>query len=274
MKLFLIFFFVNCPISNYQEKLENIPLQTLESGREVIALTDSLLKTQCQSSEQQDSIFVIFDEFYDRYADEQTYHFYDHYVPSYYRDKYSNKSKRYTDSLKYAGLEFKISQTDEMYVSYSPAIYQKYFTNSNSQSLNKYVSMLLTEEDFGEGYLGDLDVLVNRIKNWETSLLSAKNPDLINKNLRYFKLYSRLFMSGLDNTYIFSYDPEIGGNGEMLPEFQQIVITLANDQSHPLIFNLFNSFHTELKKHDYRYFKGIRSFYSDSAIRKNLQNIQ
>ncbi len=250
-----------------------MPFQTFESGREVIALTDLLLKTQCQSSQQQDSIFVIFDEFYDKYADEQTYHFYDHYVPSYFRDKYSNKSKRYTDSLKYAGLDLKLSQTEEVYVSYSPSIYKKYFTNSNSQSLNKYVSMLLTEEDFGEGYSGDIDVLVNRIKNWETSLLSAKNPDLINKNLRYFKLYTRLFMAGLANTYIFSYDPKIGGDGEMLPEFKQIVIALANDQSHPLIFKLFNAFHTELKKNDYRYFKGIRSFYSEKTIRENLKNI-
>lgn len=179
-----------------------MPLKTLESGREVIALTDSLLKTQCQSSEQQDSLFVIFDEFYDKYADEQTYHFYDHYVPSYYSDKYSNKSKRYTDSLKYAGLELKLSQTEEMYVSYSPAIYKKYFTNSNSQSLNKYISMLLTEEDFGEGYSGDINILVDRLKEWETSLLSARNSVLLEKNLFYFEHYTRLFMNGLDNTRI------------------------------------------------------------------------
>ena len=224
MKLLLIFILYNCPISDYQEKLNNTPLHTLESGSEFIALTYSLFNTQCQSSEQQDSIFVIFDEFYERYADEQTYHFYDHYVPSYYRDKYSNMSKKYTDSLTSAGLVLKMTETDEMYVSFSPEVYIKLFTNSNSQSLNKYVKMFLTEEDFGEGYSGDFDVLVNRIKNWETSLIAAKNPDLINKNLRYFMLYTRLFMAGLDNTDIFIYDPEIQGDGEMLTEFQEIVI--------------------------------------------------
>ena len=66
MKLLLIFILYNCPISDYQEKLNNTPLHTLESGSEFIALTYSLFNTQCQSSEQQDSIFVIFDEFYER----------------------------------------------------------------------------------------------------------------------------------------------------------------------------------------------------------------
>ena len=251
-----------------------MPIQTLESGREVISLTNSLLKTQCLSSEQQDSIFVIFDEFYDRYTDEQTYHFYNHYVPSYYRDKYSNKSKKYTDSLKTAGLELKFSEPDEMYVSYSPAIYKKYFANSNSQSLNNYVRLLLTETNFGEGYIGDINILVDRLKEWETSLLSARNSVLLENNLFYFEYYTRLFMNGFDNTNIYQRSSDNYRFHEMLPQFQEIVITLANDQSHPLIFNLFNSFHTELKKHDYEYFEGIRSFYSESTIRENLQNIQ
>ncbi len=274
MNLILLFLLFNCPIESYQNELERIPLHKLQSGLEVIALTNSLMNTQCQSSEQQVSIFLIFDKFYKRYSDAQTDHFYDHYVPSYYRDKYSTKSKKYADSLRSAGLALVLSSTEEMYVSYSPAIYLKYFANSNSKPLNSYVDLLLTEKDIGEGYVGDYSILVNRLKKWETSLLSTQHPDLIQKNLYHFKYYTRLFMNGLDNTRIYKIKPDNSSKGEMLPEFQQIVLNLTKDKSHPLIYRLFNSFHEELSKHNYEYFDGIRTFYSEVTIKEYLQIIK
>ena len=220
MNLILLFLLFNCPIESYQNELERIPLHKLQSGQEVIALTNSLMNTQCQ------------------------------------------------------GLALVLSSTEEMYVSYSPAIYKKYFANSNSKPLNNYVDLLLTEKDIGEGYVGDYSILVDRLKKWETSLLSAQHPDLIEKNLYHFKYYSRLFMNGLDNTRIYKINPDNSSKGEMLPEFQQIVLNLTKDQSHPLIYRLFNSFHEELSKHNYEYFDGIRTFYSEVTIKEYLQIIK